>query len=384
MQYFTEQAPTHAEVLEKIKIRYGERAKTLTHRTIRVGGFLGLFTREGVEVTGYLSNEYVNRPKIDLEQEKKKILGNVKNGQTLDLLFKEVQQIKDKIGESMDHQIGELHPTIEQVEDVLQRNDFDRSYIKMISDKIRSQFSLDELEDYAKVQDQVVEWIGDSIEIFTHRLELKPDIFVLVGPTGVGKTTTIAKLAAMFGIAGKSNPLEVRIITIDNYRIGAKNQIETYGDIMGIPVSCAETFQDLQKYIALYQDVDMIFVDTVGKSPKDYAKLGEMKQLLEACGRSTSFHLAISATTKTADIHEILRQFEPFGYKSIVLTKLDETTGIGNLISVVSQKQKPIAFITDGQRVPQDIERATKLKLLLNLDGFRINRDRLEAKLTEV
>jgi len=172
----------------------------------------------------------------------------------------------------------------------------------------------------------------------------------------------------------------VRILTIDNYRIGAKQQIEIYGEIMGIPVAFAESPQDFKKYLDLYHDVDLVFVDTIGKSPKDFAKLGEMRELLRESGTGSSVHLALSATTKTSDIYEILRQFEPFNYQSVVLTKLDETTRIGNVVSVLFEKQKSISFVTDGQGVPQDIARASVVKLLTNLEGFRISRDHVEAR----
>jgi flagellar biosynthesis protein FlhF len=105
-----------------------------------------------------------------------------------------------------------------------------------------------------------------------------------------------------------------------------------------------------------------------------------MNELLRACGGKTSTHLAMSATTKTSDMYELLQQFEPFNYKSVVLTKLDETTRVGNVISVLSEKQKPISFITDGQGVPQDISVASVEKLLINLEGFKIDRQRVEER----
>jgi flagellar biosynthesis protein FlhF len=170
------------------------------------------------------------------------------------------------------------------------------------------------------------------------------------------------------------------MVTIDNYRIAAKKQIETYADIMQIPISFAESRSDLAKIIDLYGDVDMILVDTIGKSPTDYTKLGEMKSILSACGSLSEIHLALSATTKTSDAHEVLRHFEPFRYDSIILTKLDETTHLGNIISVLSESKKCVSYLTDGQQVPQDIELATTARLLAGLEGFRIDKEELESK----
>ena len=375
MQYFTETAYSHREALAKIQNIYGERAKILTHRTVRLGGFMGMFTREGVELTGYIGEE---KGKSRLEEEKRKILKNVKDDQTLQLVLKEVQSLKSQLAETGGVE-EEEHPTIARIEQLLEQNDFTVSFVKGIANRLRKEFSLDALDDFEAVQDAVVIWVADSLSIFSESFSRKPKILVLVGPTGVGKTTTIAKLAAVHGIGHNGNtPKRVRMITIDNYRIGAKNQIETYGDIMGIPVECVETYQDLKKKIALFQESDLILVDTIGKSPRDYMKLAEMQELLDACGSQTEVYLAVSATTKATDLREILQQFEPFGYVALVITKLDETLKLGNVVSVLSDKPKPIAYVTDGQVVPQDIERASVARLLMHLDGFRVDQEKIK------
>jgi flagellar biosynthesis protein FlhF len=105
-----------------------------------------------------------------------------------------------------------------------------------------------------------------------------------------------------------------------------------------------------------------------------------MKELLEAASGSACVHLAVSATTKTGDIIEIMQQFEPFRYESVIITKLDETSRIGNIISILAEKQKTVSFLTDGQRVPQDIEPATVPRLLLRLQGIRVRKDHIEKK----
>jgi flagellar biosynthesis protein FlhF len=250
-------------------------------------------------------------------------------------------------------------------------------------ERIRIEFSLEKLEDFPSVQEAVINWIGEGISIYsrTSAEAKKPHILIVIGPTGVGKTTTIAKLAAIYGLGnGDSQGLNVRMITIDNYRIAARKQIETYAEIMQIPISCAESRSELAKMINLYQDVDIILVDTIGKSPNDFNKLGEMKSILNACGILGETHLAVSATTKTSDVEEMFRHFEPFNYSSIILTKLDETTRIGNIISILSEHKKSLSYITDGQQVPQDIEPASVSRLLLGLEGFQVDREQIESK----
>ena len=388
MEYFVEQAASHREAESKIRTKYGDKARIMHHKTIRLGGFLGLFTREGVEVTGYFSHEPLkgrpetSRKSADLEEEKRKILGSVKSEKTIDMVLKELQTIKEKMDQPQQAPVPQAtdHSTLARMEELLRYNDFTPGYIAAMIKRLRATFSIDELDDQEMVEAQLVDWIGESIQIYQPERGDHPTVFVLVGPTGVGKTTTIAKLAAVHGMNGNANgnsPASVRIITIDNYRIGAREQIETYGSIMDIPVACVDSVQEMKKQITLFQDTDVVFVDTIGKSPRQFSQLGEMNEVVRACGGSAQVHLAISATTKTSDLYELLRQFEPFGYRSIIVTKLDETTRIGNVISVLHEKQKPISYLTDGQRVPENLERATVERLLLTLEELRVNRRRI-------
>jgi len=384
MQYFTIQARSDREALEKMKLTYGEDARILTHRTVRMGGILGLFSSEGVEVTGYISEDGAKRRKAEVDEEKKKILDTVKKEQTLQLLLKEIQGLRESIKERPREEKNEdLHPALARIENLLALNEFSEELRGDVRETARREFSLEKLDNYPALQAAVVDWIGRRI-----RIDAPPDIdgrgakvVVVVGPTGVGKTTTIAKLAAIYGIGGEgARPKRVRIITIDNYRIAAKQQIETYAEIMRIPVSLVESAPDLAKTMALYQDTDLILIDTIGRSPRDLAKLAEMKEILDTCSSQSVVYLALSATTKASDTEEILQQFEPFKYRSIILTKLDETMRIGNIISSLDRHRKSIAYLCDGQGVPQDLEEATVLRLLMNMEGFRIDRESMEKK----
>lgn len=331
-----------------------------------------MFQKEGVEVTGFVSHQPGNKSTVNVEEEKRKILDNLKgDSKTLETLLEEVKLIKENvITSSKDEE--KLHPTLRQIQALLVRNDFSAAYIDTIIAKCKKNFSLEELEQYESVEASVWNWIEESILSYEPKeTERKPKVSVLVGPTGVGKTTTIAKLAAIYGLGTKNDkPINVRMLTADNYRIGAKKQLETYGDIMGIPVSGIETYQDFKKKLTIFSDADLILVDTTGKSPRNHKGLAEMQEILDACGSQAEVHLTISATTKESDILEIMRHFEPFNYSSVILTKLDETVHIGNLISVFAQRQKAISFLAFGQGVPQDIEKAEAGILMKYLEGF--------------
>jgi flagellar biosynthesis protein FlhF len=386
MQYFTIQARSNREAIEKMKSTYGEDARILTHRTIRLGGFLGMFSSEGVEVTGYLAEDGARRRKAEVEEEKRRILDGVKKEQTLQTLLQEIQGLRESLENrpvAAPAAHADLHPSLRQLEDLLAANEFAPDYIAGLRERARREFSLDQLENYPLLQKAAVEWVGERIAI-DPPLEFAgrgAKIVIVVGPTGVGKTTTIAKLAAIYGLGdGRTPPRRVRIVTIDNYRIAAKQQIETYAEIMRIPVSLVESAEDLRKNLALYQDTDLVLVDTIGRSPRDLGKLAEMKEILGACGSRAAVYLALAATTKASDTEEILRQYAPFGFRSVILTKLDETMRIGNILSCLARQGIPMSYLCDGQGVPQDMEEATVVRLLMNMEGFRIDREALEQK----
>ncbi|MDR0624443.1 MAG: flagellar biosynthesis protein FlhF [Treponema sp.] len=428
MECFVEQGSSYNDCLSKIIAKYGDRVQIVTQRNIRIGGVFGLFTKEGVEmefyIPPYFSRSYAGygggRPggasfaspapspgsggqrgpdvqkapaaarepgpikaPLDFEEAKKKVLAAAGKDSTQMMILNEVRTIKEKLDAGPPAAGKEEHPALARIAEILELNDFSPSYISAILDRGRKEFSLEALEDFDGVQDKVLEWIGESIKIYREPAQHKiPRIMVLVGPTGVGKTTTIAKLAAIFGLDnGGRKGWSVRMITIDTFRIGAKAQLEAYGDIMELPVAYVDNYGGLKKEIALSaEEVDIVLVDTIGKSPRDSAKLGEMKELLDACGFQAEVYLVISAGVKSSDIQDILRQFEPFNYRSVILTKLDETARVGNVISALSDKGKPLSYITDGQKVPSDIHRATVVRFLLNLEGFTVNREKVEAR----
>ncbi len=425
MEILTEQAASYDECLAKITAKYGPNVHVLRQKRVKVGGFLGFFERDAIELNFMIAREPLRAapapspsasapaPRAaSFEEEKRRILsqaaktspeiasriaphieaiskGAQKASQApsgddrLDSILETVRKLEKRIGDSgpaTDAASAE-HETVLKIERLLEQNDFSASYTRGIVARVRSEFSLEELGDYDRVQDTVIEWIGESIAVSERGHTAKPRVIALVGPTGVGKTTTVAKLAAAYSLAASkgSRPLNVHVITIDNYRIGAKQQIEIYGNIMNIPVSCAETSKDLESLIAMHQDMDIILIDTIGKSPKDYSRIAEMRHFLEAAGQLSDVHLAMSATTKPSDMREIMQQYETFGYDSVIITKFDETSRIGNIVSVLGERQKPLAYITTGQRVPQDFERASVARFLINLEGFRVNRARIES-----
>jgi flagellar biosynthesis protein FlhF len=186
-----------------------------------------------------------------------------------------------------------------------------------------------------------------------------PRIIALVGPTGVGKTTTTAKLAAMYAL-NRGN--KVALITMDIFRVGAVEQLKTYSRIMGIPLEVASTPKELEKAVEKHSACDLIFIDTAGRSHKDKEKLDEMKNFLDN-KTPIEVYLCLSATTKDRELEEILNRFKIFQISKVVFTKIDESESFGNMVNLLMKDNLQIAYFTTGQRVPEDIEVATSAKL---------------------
>jgi flagellar biosynthesis protein FlhF len=181
-----------------------------------------------------------------------------------------------------------------------------------------------------------------------------PQIVALVGPTGVGKTTTIAKMAANRKLRDRQR---VGLITLDTYRIAAVDQLRRYADIIGAPLKVVGSAEELRDAVRNLSDMECVLVDTAGRSPKDKNKLGELKKLLEAA-QPDHVHLVLSATASQESIELAAGQFGDVRSDSVIFTKLDEAAQLGLLLNVLQRIKRPLAYITTGQDVPDDIEPA--------------------------
>jgi len=187
----------------------------------------------------------------------------------------------------------------------------------------------------------------------------KPVRVAFVGPTGVGKTTTIAKLAAEFSLVKKK---KVSVITIDTYRIAAVEQIKTYMDILSIPLEVVVSPEQMRGAIARQAGSDIILIDTAGRSHKNSEHLAELKELIEAA-EPDEVHLVLASTTNYKAATDMIKKFGVIPVKKIIFTKLDEAVNFGLVISVMAKVAKAFSYVTFGQSVPDDIQPADAGKL---------------------
>jgi flagellar biosynthesis protein FlhF len=173
----------------------------------------------------------------------------------------------------------------------------------------------------------------------------------LIGPTGVGKTTTLAKLAADYL---ERSTGKVALVTIDTYRIAAAEQLRIYGDIMNLPVEVVFTPDQLQSAFARHADKDLILIDTAGRSHRDEPRMEELAAFLGP-ETGTRNHLVLAAPTRERELEETVRRFGLLPLDSLIFTKLDECGELGSLLNIPIRRQLPISYLTNGQRVPEDL-----------------------------
>jgi flagellar biosynthesis protein FlhF len=184
-------------------------------------------------------------------------------------------------------------------------------------------------------------------------------VVALVGPTGVGKTTTLAKLAGQCRQAGG---LKVALMSLDTYRIGAMAQMRIYAELLQAPLHVVRTPEELDGALRAEQDADLVLLDSMGRSPQHREAIADLQPFLQRLPNA-EVHLVVSATTKNSDAEEILRRFRPLAYHHVAISKLDEAGSPGPLLGLALQRDLSISYLTTGQEVPDDLELATSRRL---------------------
>lgn len=432
------------ECRDKLYARYGKNYDIVNWGKTLKGGFLGLFNRMVVEVnyivddnlenSGYAGQSadvpeqgryersrrqknqpganYYNRENINVARNpvratasgtepdsfasaRDRILeSQIEKGVTATNLLqvanltKQIEQINKKLDDmSYSAAAQEEHPTLSRIEELLLQNEFTPSYIKKLKNRIRTSLSLEELDDFETVQAHVVDWIGEDIKIapkFSNKAKGKNcHVIVIVGPTGVGKTTTVAKMAAKIMVSSKETDYTPRIllISIDTVRVGALVQLEHWGETMGLEVREATDAGILQALYDDYKDkMDFIFIDTSGCSHYDLEAIAKIHKILSVDNLKPDMYLAVTAGTKARDLEGIIRNYESFEFRSVILTKCDETASYGNVLSVLAEKGKAISMITDGQKVLNYLKRAHPYYFLRSLQGFQVDKKHIIEK----
>ena len=247
-------------------------------------------------------------------------------------------------------------------------NEMDEKYVNSILEDASKTKKADLPFDYllANIYQKMVLKFGKSEGITPS--EEGPRIVLFIGPTGVGKTTTIAKLAGRYCVEEKK---KVALLTADTYRIAAAEQLRTYANILETPFRIIYTPEELQAAVEDYWDCDYIFIDTAGRSHQNTDQLEKMKEMVAALKRPESYQvfLVLSATTKYRDLQKIADCYGRIADFELIFTKLDETEAVGNLLNMKLYTDAPIAYVTCGQNVPDDMEAFNPQKTVKQILG---------------
>jgi flagellar biosynthesis protein FlhF len=415
MQLQTFKAPTMAEALKQVKASMGSEAIILHTRTFQVRSWMGLRRREVVEITAGKGMNIGDRPgrgagnggargrdpgpvaratgraaPARADRPTLKLAGAgtytpaavarpgaagprpISADPGRQLLDTPAATSAAVIG--LSQEISSLKAIVKDLVSATRRQripevpeDLFDYYLQLIQNEVAEEIATDIVktlqkqvrpEKFPETQ-YVNEKIAEQIERFIptagpiHRTKKTgPHVVALIGPTGVGKTTTIAKLAANLKLREKKN---VGLITLDTYRIAAVDQLRRYADIIGAPLRVVAGSEDLKDALASMNDLEYVLIDTAGRSPNDTLKLNELRSVLEAA-HPDEVHLVLSTTASQECVELAVNRFGEVRVDRIIFTKVDEAAHLGMVLNVVRKVNKELSYITTGQDVPDDIE----------------------------
>ncbi len=396
-------ANTIQEAMTQVKSELGMDAVILHTRRFNKGGIFGYLGKEMVEVMAAIDDKQQEKVKLPKEEfkelltEKAKIVEttpppvvappipvpiqektnpNNENPEKINFIpqqvsakaYRENKESKeqDKKIKELELELTNMKKMLEQVINEVPQNNIDKvslfqALIDNEVDDKTAQKILEDIVEPAVLEDinhpKAIELVAKGISktlpeakgISYKKGESK--IVALIGATGVGKTTTIAKLAATFVL--KKN-CKVALITADTYRISAVEQLKTYADIIGIPIEIVYSPEDLSSALIKHSDKELILVDTAGRSQHNQFQIAELQSLLEV-NPNIEKHLVLSSTTKYKDAADIIRKFSICSPNKILFTKTDETGSLGTIVNLANQFSLTLSYLTTGQSVPDDI-----------------------------
>lgn len=383
------QAPTETEAMMMAKEEMGSAAVIMNIKTIKQRGIARLFKKDIVEVTAALE-ERIPTDKIPTK--------------TVDLIAKEqilpelevpktnaIEEKLDNLQNMLENKISNSEKEKETGTGIADKSDTENNvnlkfiklvYRQLIENEVDEKYAnqiLGEIENSLKKESNVDSILAGIYQKIILKLgqpkaidvdDKKGKVIFFVGPTGVGKTTTIAKLASYFKLEKK---IKVALITSDTYRIAAVEQLRTYANILDVPLSVVYTIEEFNNSIKMFEDYDLIFVDTAGRSHKNAEQCNEMFHLIDDCVISErlekEIYLVLSAATKYRDLLKINQVYSHIKKYSIIFTKLDETTCLGNILNMKLATGVPLSYVTSGQAVPDDISIIDAQKIARSLLG---------------
>ncbi|MBD5136368.1 MAG: flagellar biosynthesis protein FlhF [Lachnospiraceae bacterium] len=366
------QASNEKDAILQAKEEMGSDAVVLNIKTIKHKGVKRLFKKDIVEVTAALeermptANIPTNAIDIaagkDLEKpEDKSTAIEEKLDSLQEMLVSQMKNNVEKADKAEKNNGNKKEENtnfafIQLVYNQLLENEVDEKYANQIISEVESSLKKESNMDtiLSGIYQKIILKLGQPYKIDMEDKTSKVVFFI--GPTGVGKTTTIAKLASDFKLDKK---LKVAMITSDTYRIAAVEQLRTYANILGVPIQVVYTLEEMNNAIEGFKEYDLILVDTAGRSHKNKEQCEEIRHMIKDStvdeNQKKEIYLVLSAATKYKDLLNIVEVYEKVGKYNLVFTKLDETSSLGNILNVRLKTGASLSYVTCGQVVPDDI-----------------------------
>ena len=367
-------APSISEAMKQIRTELGDDAVIINSKVVVTKKFFGLIKHKNFEVlAGVDSVESVNLPSHLLDMQPR----NVSNTQIDTISEKELQNTDLKLTTELKSEIADLKSILQSIQkqtthsdipeeilpmiDFLKRQELNEELITAISDELfvyykkAENINIDEIKSITK--DVLKKYLT---QLPIGGLSFEKKYINVLGPTGVGKTTTIAKIAARSVLEKKK---KIGFITTDTYRIAAIEQLKTYANLLHAPVEIVYNANDYKTAIEKMENLDLVFIDTAGRNYKEAKYVDDLKKIINFDDDVESY-LVLSLTSKEQDMEAIIQQFHEFPIGKFIFTKIDETNSIGTMYNLMIKYNKGLAYYTNGQEVPEDIEEANIDKLI--------------------
>lgn len=375
-------APSMNEAMKKIRSELGDDAVILNSKVAYTGGFMGLFKKKMIEVIAAIDPE-VESEKVEMSKlkatsapiappspsEKKYEVPN----QLVEAELKELKQMISTIKSK--NQFEKFAEEVQEILLFLKNHDISDTTLFRLGDYLEERIKSGFLPGNHRN-----EWAKQEVKHFLDGLlkgialggmSYKKKYINVIGPTGVGKTTTLAKMAAEAVIEKR---MKIAFITTDTYRIAAIEQLKTYAGLLNVPVEVVYKIEDFKKAIDKFRDYDHVFIDTAGRNFREKKYVEDLRGIIDFDHHMETF-LVLSLTSKERDMKEIISQFSSIDIDRFIFTKLDETSSYGSMINMMTEVKIGASYVTIGQDVPEDITEVNVEEIgHLLMKGFRYER----------
>lgn len=363
-------APDMAAALSQIKAELGSDAIILQSQRTKSGGILGLFGKPVWEVVAAKDRDLrlpPSRESLRTEarsitpSDRKRTSAQASELKEIHRMILDLQEAMKEIGLQSKQIPPELPEALRILHRVLLKQEVDERDVSALTRAVREELGTQAESSYVGVRDCLKGHLEKRISV-TGPLICKPgecQVLFLVGPTGVGKTTTLVKIAANLVLAERRR---VALVTTDTFRVAGVAQLQSYADIIGVDLKVAYSPEDLRRHVDENKGMDFLLVDCPGHGQYDTAHLGTLHSFLDAV-EPRLVYLTLSCSTKYSDMLEIAESFDVDNVDGLLITKIDETNTYGSILNLLKQTGKPLAYMTNGQNVPYDISTATPAKV---------------------